>query len=158
MQIVVMGLGNLLLGDEGVGIHAVRLLQEKFCHSKIQCYEGGTRGLLLLPFLEEATHLLLLDAIRANAPPGTLLELSGKELAGFSPLKFSVHDIALSDLLALLQIRKGDSLQDLVLIGVVPERITFSTELSPTVARVLPELVERACRYLLFWLRGNSLS
>jgi hydrogenase maturation protease len=147
-----MGLGNLLLGDEGVGVHALKALREGFPHPGVLYYDGGTRGLTLLPFLEEADYCLLLDAVRAEAPPGTLLELSGEELAGFPPLKLSVHDIALPDLLALLRLRKGDSLRGLALIGVVPERMAFSTELSSTVARALPEMVGRARRRLLSWL------
>jgi len=157
-RVVVVGLGNLLLGDEGVGIHALRMLRKSFPHPQVSYYDGGTKGLSLLPFMEEATHLLLLDAVKVEAPPGTLIELTGEEIAGFSPLKISVHDLALPDLLALLHIRKGESFRALTLIGIVPERIAFSTELSPTVARVLPELVERARRCLLSWLEENSLS
>ncbi|GBC83862.1 Hydrogenase 2 maturation protease [bacterium HR11] len=151
MPIAVVGLGNLLLGDEGVGIHAVRLLRERFARPDVTYLDGGTLGLSLLPYLEEATRLLFLDAIRADAPPGTVLRVSLLDGPTRIPLKVSAHDIALPDLVALLKLRRGEDLRTVELLGVVPARIEPSTELSPTVQASLPDLVSWALRILRQW-------
>ena len=154
LMVVVIGLGNILLGDEGVGIHAVRALEKHFPHPRIAYYDGGTRGLSLLPFMEEASHLLLFDAVRTRKDPGTLVEIADEDLYSSIPLKFSAHDIALPDLLTLLRLRSEGKLKAIILLGLVPESFTFSTELSPKIRASLPELVERAEEALKGWLAG----
>jgi hydrogenase maturation protease len=151
MQIVVLGLGNILLGDEGVGVHALNMLKEHFPDPSVRYYDGGTRGLLLLPFLEEASHLLILDAVRSDDKVGKLVELRGKDLVTSVPSKFSAHDIALPDLLALLRFKKQDRLQ-VVLLGTAIESYNFSTELSSTTKGCLTELIRRAEQIVEGWL------
>lgn len=158
MSITVTGLGNLLMGDEGVGVHAVRLLRERFARPDVTYLDGGTLGLSLLAYLEEATHLLFLDAIRADAPPGTVLRVSLLDGPTRIPLKVSAHDIALPDLVALLKFRRGEDLRAVELLGVVPERIEPSTELSSTVQASLPDLISWALRILQQWGASDSLT
>jgi hydrogenase maturation protease len=150
--IVVMGLGNILLGDEGLGIHAVRALEKRFRRPQIVYYDGGTRGLSLLPFMEEASHLMILDAVRTQKEPGTLVEIGDEDLSASIPLKFCAHDIALQDLLTLLRLRNEANLKSIVLLGLVPRVFTFSTELSPEIQESLPELIRRAEKTLEGWL------
>ena len=137
--IVVVGIGNILLGDEGIGVHLIRLLQKEFVHPAVSYYDGGTKGLTLLPFLEEASHLLILDAVRAEGASGTIVEMSDHELMGNSLLKFSAHDIALPDLIALLRFKRGPSIH-IRFLGVVPGSFDFSTDLSPEVGELLVRL------------------
>ncbi|MCS7311383.1 MAG: HyaD/HybD family hydrogenase maturation endopeptidase [Acidobacteria bacterium] len=151
MSITVVGLGNLLMGDEGVGVHAVRVLRERLAWPDVTYLDGGTLGLSLLPYLEEAVYLLFLDAIRADAPPGTVFRLSLLDEPIRIPLKVSAHDIALPDLVALLKFRRGEALQAVELLGVVPERVEPSMELSPTVQASLPDLVSWTLRILQAW-------
>ncbi len=158
MKIVVLGLGNLLLGDEGVGVHAVRKLERIFPHPRIEYVDGGTRGLLLLPFMEEASHLLLIDAVHTDDPPGTVVHLRQGELLAQPPLKFSAHDIALPDLLALLRFRKGEDIQDLQFLGIVPQRLDPTVDLSPVVERALEPLIEKAKEILQTWLSQSPSS
>jgi len=157
MSITVVGLGNLLMGDEGVGVHALRLLRERFARPGVTYLDGGTLGLSLLPYLEEATRLLFLDAIRADAPPGTVLRLSLLAGPARIPLKVSAHDIALPDLVALLKLRRGEGLRAVELLGVVPERVEPSTELSPTVQASFPDLIAWTCRILEQWGASDGL-
>jgi len=156
LKIVVLGLGNLLLGDEGVGVHAVRKLEQAFPHPEIEYVDGGTRGLLLLPFMEEATHLLILDAVYTTDPPGTIVHLKQDDLLAQPPMKFSAHDIALPDLLSLLRFRKGSAIQDLQLLGIVPDRLDPTVELSPRVAEALETLIQRAQEILKTWLESST--
>jgi hydrogenase maturation protease len=151
-SIVVVGIGNILLGDEGIGVHLTRILQKEFVHSRVSYYDGGTKGLTLLPFLEEASHLLILDAVRAEGASGTIVEMSDHELMGNSLLKFSAHDIALPDLLALLRFKRGPGIQ-IRFLGVVPGSFDYSTDLSPEVKNSLSDLRQRAKRILSGWIR-----
>lgn len=151
-RIVVVGIGNILLGDEGVGVHLVRLLEQEFLHPWIVYYDGGTKGLTLLPFLEEASHLLILDAVQIAHVSGTVVEIPEEELFSNSLLKFSAHDIALPDLLALLRFRKGQDVH-IRFLGVVPGCFDSFTRLSPEVERSLPEIRQRAISILSEWIQ-----
>ena len=152
-RIVVIGLGNTLMGDEGLGVCALRELREAPARGPVDYYDGGTRGLLLLPFMEEASHLLLLDAVQSNDPPGTALEITGQELLSAKiPLKFSAHDIALPDLLTLFLLRRGDPGPKLHFVGITPASMEMSTDLSPPVRKAMPELLARAKRVLAGWI------
>ncbi len=70
---IILGIGNLLNTDEGVGIHAIRTLQQKNSVGEFEIVDGGTLGLNLLPLVEETSHLLVLDAIDGHKAPGTLI-------------------------------------------------------------------------------------
>lgn len=151
-HIIVMGLGNVLLGDDGLGVHAVRALEAKCPHPRISYYDGGTCGLDLLPLLEEGSHLLILDSIEGKEAPGSIVEVAEEKLSPSIPLKFSTHDIALPDLLALLRLRRGDRLKKMVILGMIPRRLTISDELSTELKASFPKLISRATEILQRWL------
>ncbi|HSR51390.1 MAG TPA: hydrogenase maturation protease [Acidobacteriota bacterium] len=152
--IAVIGLGNTLMEDEGAGVHALEQLRECYRdEGRIEFYDGGTKGLSLLPYMESCSRLLLIDAVESDAPPGAVLEFSRRELLnGSIPAKLSVHDIALADLLTLLALRRGFLMEDLKLIGVVPASMELATELSPTVGAALRHVKQRAQHVLDHWL------
>jgi hydrogenase maturation protease len=140
-RVVVLGIGNALRGDEGIGAHALRRLVET--HSLTQCVEvidGGVLGLELLPRLEGCAALLVIDAINNDAPPGTIVRLEGEAVPAVWEQKLSMHQAGLGDMLALLRMQdKAPS--RLVVWGIQPETIEWGLELSPTVAASLDQLV-----------------
>jgi hydrogenase maturation protease len=150
-MIVVLGLGNILLGDEGVGIHALKMLEDRISDPCVNYCDGGTQGLTLLPFIEDASHLLILDAVQAQVSPGTIVELQEEQLNSQATLKFSAHDIALPDLLALLHFRRPNQIR-LKLLGITPFEMEPSTDLSRTVNDATKALVDRAEEILKTWL------
>ncbi len=143
MRKIILGIGNLLNRDEGVGIHAIRALQEKNPVGDFEVLDGGTLGLNLLSFVEESAHLIVLDAIDGHKEPGTLIELARDEVPLFSTIKMSQHQLLFQEVLALAQVR-GHLPEHLTLVGIQPEDLQVGVELSPTVARTLPRLVARA--------------
>ncbi len=151
MKITVLGVGNRLLGDEGVGLHILDALKEGVPPG-VELLDGGTRGLALLPFLEHTSHLLVVDAVKADAPPGTVVAFHGEELHAQPPMKFSAHDIALPDLLTLLRTIRSEPLQELCLVGVVPGPIRVGITLSRPVQQAIPEAVTRIRRVITEWL------
>jgi hydrogenase maturation protease len=138
----VLGLGNVLLGDDGVGAAAVaRLLNRYQAPAGVQVFDGGTLGLSLLPYLEGADTVILVDAIRADQPAGSLVRLDGDQVAPAVATRLSPHQIGVSDLLDGARWLERYPTR-LVLLGIVPDSIELNVGLSPAVARALPELVD----------------
>ncbi len=147
---IILGIGNLLNTDEGVGIHAIRTLQQKNSVGEFEIVDGGTLGLNLLPLVEETSHLLVLDAIDGHKAPGTLIELARDEVPLFSTIKMSQHQLLFQEVLALAQVR-GHLPEHLTLIGIQPANLEVGVDLSPTVAQTLPQLIARAEEIVQEW-------
>lgn len=175
-RIVVLGIGNTLNCDEGVGVHAVRMLEQHLTpqppslpgkgepnspplvgersalaeSGEVAFLDGGTLGLNLLPVVEEASHLLILDAVDAHQPPGTVIELASDQIPLFSGIKLSQHQVTFQEVLGLAAVR-GKLPSHLHLIGVQPADLAIGLDLSPTVAAALPEVLRRARARLEAW-------
>jgi hydrogenase maturation protease len=148
---MILGLGNVLRRDEGLGIRALWRLQEEYTLPEdIQPVDGGTLGLELLSYLEEARRVLVLDAALTDGPPGTLLRLAGDDVPAFLGMRTSPHEIGLADLLAVARLR-GTAPSEIVVLGMQPEVIELGWELSETVEAQLEALVEAAVGELQVW-------
>lgn len=132
--VLVLGLGNLLLRDEGVGGRvAVALDARGGLPTGVEVLDGGTSGMELLDAVAEREALIVVDAIAADGPPGSVLRLEGEALRGWFRTRLSPHQIGLSDLLGLLTV-SGQAPRRVVLYGVVPEDVSLGLDLSPAVA------------------------
>ena len=130
---LVLGLGNPLMGDDGLGLTALERLATRWVvPPEVQLLDGGTGGLQLLPPIEDADRLIFLDVIEAGEEPGRLVLLERDELPRFFAHKISPHEIALRDVLALAELR-GRLPAHLVAIGLQPARVTMGPGLSPEV-------------------------
>jgi hydrogenase maturation protease len=148
---MVLGLGNILNRDEGVGVHALRALEDHLGQQPcVELVDGGVLGLNLLPLVEECSHLLILDAVDAGRPPGTLVELGRDEIPLYSGVKLSQHQVTFQEVLALAKIREGLP-PYLHLLGVQPADLSIGLELSRAVAPAIPHVVERAGAVLRGW-------
>lgn len=148
---VVIGLGNPLMGDDGLGLAALEALREGWdFEPHLELMDGGTWGMNLLPFIESADRVLILDAIKANAAPGTLLELDRDQIPRFLATKISSHQIDFREVLALAELR-GTLPAELVALGVQPDAVEMSAELTPVVRERVPALLERALERLELW-------
>jgi hydrogenase maturation protease len=144
VRIVVLGIGNTILSDEGVGVHAVEALQERYeLPENVEVIDGGTSGMELLGPLSGTDVLIVLDAIKAGRAPGTVVRLIGDEVPVFFRSKLSPHQVSICDVLAGLEF-SGDLPEDIVLIGVEPESLELGLELTPAVAARMPEMMEMA--------------
>jgi hydrogenase maturation protease len=150
-QTLVLGLGNILLRDEGVGVRVVERLQELYQFPPdVQVLDGGTLGLDLMSYVEAADRLLVIDAMDAGAEPGTLGHLEGEEVPAFLSVKLSPHQMGLADLLAATRLRDVYP-EQVVLWGVQPAVIDVGLDLSPVVAAQVDVLVDRAVAELRQW-------
>jgi len=139
--LLVLGLGNVLLGDDGVGPAVIARLQEGHVAAPgSRVLDGGTLGLSLLPYLEDARMVILVDAVAADAPAGTLVRLDGADVGPAVMTRLSPHQVGVADLLEGARWHDREPVR-LVLLGIVPESIELGVGLSPAVARALPDLV-----------------
>lgn len=150
-RILILGIGNLLNTDEGVGVHAVRQIKEQVGEvDGVAIEDGGTLGLNLLPLVEDATHLLILDAVNAGQPPGTVVELRKEEIPLYGGFKLSQHQLTFQEVLGLALIR-GKLPEYLHLVGVQPDSLEIGVGLSDKVMDALPEVTERSLKVLSSW-------
>jgi len=141
--VLVLGLGNVVCADDGAGVAAVhRLVRDFDLPEEVVALDGGTLGLSLLPLVDSAEQVILVDAIRASGPPGTLVRIEGDAVAPAVYERLSPHQIGVADLLA------GAALLDrypsrVVLIGVVPRSVELGLGCTPPVQEAIPGLVAR---------------
>lgn len=150
-EVVVVGLGNPIMGDDGVGLCALRELDREWTFGEsTQLVDGGTWGLRLLPALEGARGIILLDAIRSGRTPGTVVELRNDEIPRQLATKLSPHEVDLRELLAIMQLR-GTLPSEVSAIGVEPEYVDLLDDLSPIVRSRVREIVALAIERLRSW-------
>jgi len=136
---LVLGVGNLLMGDEGVGVHAARQLASEPLPSTVEVLDGGTGGFHLLSLFKEYDPIILIDATQDGDPPGTVKLVKPKFASDF-PRTLSAHDIGLRDLLETAQLL--GPLPTLYLITVsIGELQEMSVELSPSVSGAVEEVL-----------------
>ena len=127
---VVLGLGNPLMGDDGLGLAVLDRLREEWdLPDAVELVDGGTWGMTLLPLIEDADRLVLIDAIRTGAPAGTVVELERAHLPRYLSHKLSPHQIDLKEVLALAELR-GTLPAETVAIGAEPGEVVLSTALT----------------------------
>lgn len=150
-ETVVLGLGTPLMGDDGIGLAALEALREGWTFEPwIDLRDGGTWGMNVLPFVESAERLLLLDAIAAGDEPGRVVVLERDAIPRWLSTKVSPHQIDLREVLALAELR-GTLPESTVAMGIQPARIEMTDALSPEVEAALPALVERVVERLVSW-------
>jgi len=148
---VVLGLGNLLNRDEGLGVQALKLLDAQLGEqSDVELLDGGVLGLNLLMIVEECSHLLILDAVNVGKPAGTVVELRKEQIPLYSGVKLSQHQVTFQEVLGLANMR-GFLPEYLHLVGIQPEDLSIGLELSRTIENELPEVVRRARAVLESW-------
>ena len=148
---LILGVGNLLISDEGVGLRILERLAEKYeLPEEVQTLDGGTLGLDLLYYLEGIENLLIFDAVEMGKEPGALIRLEGDAVPSFLSVKISPHQIGIPDMLFAAKLRDLYP-QELVLWGVQPGVLEMSLELSPPVAAQVDVVVEKAVEELTRW-------
>jgi hydrogenase maturation protease len=140
-KIVILGVGNLLLADEGVGIHAIRALAERDLPSGVELVDGGTSTLNLLPYLQGARRVIVIDALKAGGSPGDIYRCHPEDLVANQEEPMSLHQV---DFVQMLQMgeRLGYRIGPTVIYGVEPGEIGWSMQLSPEVTAKMPKLLE----------------
>ena len=150
-MILVLGLGNILLSDEGIGVWVAESLRRRFAFPpEVSVLEGGTLGLDLLPRLDGVDRLLVVDAVKVGCAPGELRRFAGDAVPAVLDVKVSPHQVGVQDLLAAARLM-GSEPPEVVLWGMEPERLAPGTGFSAPVTASLPELEAAVLHELERW-------
>lgn len=147
MNTLILGVGNLLLSDEGVGIHAIHALEKEPFPPNVRLLDGGTGGFHLITWFENFQQVIMIDATLDDNPPGTVRVIRPRYASDFPPL-MSAHEIGLKDMLDVMQLT-GQLPAEIHLIVVSVATIsTVGMKLSPEVESALPEVIRMARKIL----------
>ena len=138
---LVLGLGNVIMGDEGIGVHVVRALEKVQLPSNVQCLDGGTGGFILLEPLQAAEHIILIDATDDGNPPGTVTRTTPRFSKDYPPT-LTAHDIGVKDLLDAFYMHSGEREVVLYAISIDPKQ-PISMDLSEQCLAARDEAVRR---------------
>jgi len=138
-RIVVIGVGNLLLRDEGIGIHAVKALQEMELPDDVVTIDGGTSP-DLIAYSRAGAKLIIIDAAKAGGEPGAIYRFLPGDLAASGAMFTSAHELGVEENLKLMSLMKNEPAET-VIIGVEPKEIDWGLELSPELQQKLPDII-----------------
>lgn len=139
---IVVGIGNLLLQDDGVGVHVIRALEKHPLPSDVELLDGGTAGCDLLPFLTGAEKIIVVDAVQGGGPPGAVYRLTPEDCGvPQADDAISLHDLGILVVLHDLKLLEGRSVP-VVIIGVEPGKIDVGMELTPEVKARIPQILD----------------
>ncbi len=149
--ILILGIGNLVMSDDGVGVQVVqRLMREHRFPGYVDIMDGGTLGLDILPRLEGVERLIVVDAVETGQAPGTCVRLFGDEIPVALETKISPHQMGLKDLLSVAMLM-GHAPREMVLVGVQPGSIEMGTELTCEVEAKVKNMIDNVLDELRKW-------
>ena len=150
-RIAIIGLGNLLLSDEGIGVHVVSELQKEYdLPEELSVIDGGTLGLDLLPIIEGKEKIIFIDATDLQKEPGTIAIIEDENLPSFLAPKLSLHHVGLADLL-FASTFQGNRPAKVILMGIQPAKLEVGLSLSETLTKKMPEFLEVIIKKLREW-------
>jgi len=141
-DILVIGMGNVLMQDEGVGVRAVEELEGRYViPQRVTVVDGGTTGMELFDPMRRCRHLIVADAVNTGDPIGSVLRIANEKIPAFFQTKLSNHQLGLSDLLALLTL-KNEVPEHVAIIGMVPHSLENKLGLTAEATRGMASMVE----------------
>jgi len=141
-DILILGVGNYIMGDDGFGIHVVNYLNSLSIPENVEVVDGGTKGVELLHYFENKKSVIIVDVIDLGKEPGEIIEFSNNEVQKYFNIKFSGHELGVTDL--LIDAELIDILpENIVIIGCQPEKIDITTELSENLKSKIPIVAKR---------------
>lgn len=139
-KVLLLGVGNILLGDEGLGVHTVNRLREKGLPENVEAVDGGTLGLELLYLLEDVSKMIVIDCLDAGAEPGSIFRFRPEDIRVKGKVELSFHDLGLMEVLTLAETM--GNLPETVIFGMQPKNIkNWDMSLSPVVEEKIPDLM-----------------
>ena len=139
-KIHILGIGNILMGDEGAGVFTVRYLQEQYVFPDVEIMDGGTGGFHLLSFMQDTEHLILVDAAVDGKPPGTITELHPRYSSEYPPT-IVAHDIGLKDLLDAMYVMEKQPELTLFTLS-INQPAGINTEPGKEIMQAIPKLAQ----------------
>lgn len=156
-SVTVLGIGNTIFRDEGVGVSVLPLLEEALAGfgERVEIIEGATDGIRLLGPVEDADGLVIIDAMNGGKAPGTVYRVERDDIPAYYGLKMSVHQLGFNEVLMAAKIR-GRLPERMIMFGVQPASLELGIGLSGPVAAALPELVGKVTALVREWVSGHE--
>lgn len=140
-RIMVMGIGNLLMQDDGVGVHVIRQLEQMDLPPEVELVDGGTHSYDLLEYFSQADYCIIVDAMHAGGNPGTVYRIPLEEMdLSPNPNIQSLHEMSFAEAMYMLHLEGFDP--QVLVFGVEPHTVDLGLELTPVVAEKLPFILE----------------
>jgi hydrogenase maturation protease len=150
-KITILGIGNTLFSDEGVGIHVLPLLEDALKdYENVEIIEGLTDGMKLLGPVEDAEYLIIIDAINAGKEGGTIMKLEGDDIPAYFGIKMSIHQLGFQEVLLATKMRERYPKQ-IIMFGMQPTSLELGVELTETNRKRLGELAEVVMNQVKCW-------
>jgi len=138
---VILGLGNILLKDEGIGVHVIKELEKKGLPQTLEIIDAGTSGLEIIPSIKDTDTLIIIDAIKTDKAPGTVYRLKPEDLPLDPNIKsLSLHQIGVLESLSIVK-NLGKLPREVIIIGIEPKEISLGLELSQELKQKIPDIV-----------------
>jgi hydrogenase maturation protease len=138
---LILGIGNILLGDEGIGVRVVEALRQVALPDDVELIDGGTSGADLVNLVADRRKVIVIDAVDSGLPPGAVTRVTLDEIMPSQDANVSLHQVGLMESLWMAR-QTGCEPGEVVIVAVQPASITPSLELTPAVATAMPEAVE----------------
>jgi hydrogenase maturation protease len=140
---LVLGVGNILLQDEGLGVRTVEALAEhrELLPEGVELFDGATAGADLIDVISDRRRIIVVDSVQADVEPGTILRFTGADFAKRSVTTMSLHQVGIVDALVMAG-HLGSAPAEVVVIGVRPKTVAYGLELTPEIQAVLPKVVD----------------
>ena len=146
--VLVLGMGNILLEDEGLGVHALEALRQRYVlPPDVEFLDGGTSGMAMLELMGGRKHLLVLDAVQTGDPPATLVKMTDEDVPVYFGLQVTPHQLGLAEVLATLLLT-DEQPDSVTVLGLVPKSLEMSLDLSDEISARLDDLVAAAANEL----------
>ncbi len=142
---VIIGIGNLLLMDEGIGVHTINELEKHNLPASIEIYDGGTGGFKLIDLMHGAARVIFIDAVESAKAPGTVTIFSSEEVHSFyNRKKYSLHDTDLMEIIKMAEML--DNPPQIEIVGIQPRTINYGTTLSQELTDLMPVITNTVLR------------
>lgn len=140
-DIVVIGIGNILMQDDGIGVHIISLLKEELITTGIELVDGGTSTLDMLSYFTDYKKVIVIDCLKAGYLPGTIYKIAPSDIKSYRKENLSIHDVQILDVVKIANLM--EYYPDVTIIGVEPKSIDFGLELSSEIKNIIPELINQ---------------
>ncbi|WP_147533691.1 HyaD/HybD family hydrogenase maturation endopeptidase [Bacillus marasmi] len=150
-KITILGIGNSIFSDEGVGVHILPLLEELYKDDQsIEIIEGSTDGMKLLGPVEDTDYLLVIDAINAGKSGGEIIVLKGEEIPAYFGIKMSIHQLGFQEVLFAAKLRERYP-KNITMVGMQPSCLDLGVQLSPVNQAKLTDLAKAVQHQIQVW-------
>ena len=143
--ILILGIGNILLRDEGVGVRVIETLQQQKTPDTIDLVDGGTSGADLIDVLADRRKVIIVDAVDAGKPPGTVIRFEESDLENIPNSALSLHELGIAETLKMTG-KLNCQPQEVVFFGIQPKDISPGLELSAEISEIIPIVAEKALK------------